>query len=105
GGQAQTSTAELYRARTQRVKTMLVDVPVAPGVDVYVFAGPTMLEAVERYNLFSGGGAMPPMWGLGIHYRGYAKYGEEDSLALATRIRDQHIPCDTWGVEPGWQAH
>jgi alpha-D-xyloside xylohydrolase len=99
-----TSTAELYRARAPRDKTMVVDVPAARGVDVYVFAGPTMLDAVQRYNLFSGGGALPPLWGLGIHYRGYAPYGAADSLALATRFRADHIPCDVWGVEPGWQT-
>ncbi|HXC34733.1 MAG TPA: TIM-barrel domain-containing protein [Candidatus Acidoferrales bacterium] len=105
GNEVQTSTADLYRARVQSVKTMLVDVPAAKGVDVYIFAGPTMLDAVERYNLFSGGGAMPPLWGLGVQYRGYARYGAAESLALATRIRDAHIPCDVWGVEPGWQSH
>jgi alpha-D-xyloside xylohydrolase len=101
----QTSTAELYRPRAQRLKTMLVDVPAAKGVDVYVFAGPTMLQAVERYNLFSGGGAVPPLWGLGVQYRGYTKYGAAETLALAGRIRDAHMPCDVWGVEPGWQSH
>jgi alpha-D-xyloside xylohydrolase len=100
----QTSTTELYRAGTQKLKTMLVDIPAAKGVDVYVFAGPTMLEAVDRYNLFSGGGAMPPLWGLGLQYRGYAKYGAAETLALAARIRDAHMPCDVWGVEPGWQS-
>jgi alpha-D-xyloside xylohydrolase len=91
-------------AREQRMKTMLVDVPAARGVDVYIFAGPTMLEAVERYNLFSGGGAVPPLWGLGVQYRGYAKYGAADTLSLAARIRAAHMPCDVWGVEPGWQS-
>ncbi|HTV42616.1 MAG TPA: TIM-barrel domain-containing protein [Candidatus Sulfotelmatobacter sp.] len=105
GNGAQTSVDDLYRARAQRVKTMLVDVPAAKGLDVYVFAGPTMLDAVERYNLFSGGGAMPPLWGLGVQYRGYVRYGAAQSLALAARIRDAHIPCDVWGVEPGWQSH
>jgi len=104
GGEVQTSTTELYRARARRDKTMLVDVPAAKGVDVYVLAGPTILDAVKRYNLFSGGGAMPPLWGLGVHYRGYAKFGAEESLALARRLRDQHMPCDVWGVEPGWQT-
>jgi alpha-D-xyloside xylohydrolase len=103
-GEIQTSTAELYRAREKGLKTMLVDVPAAKGVDVYVFAGPTMLQAVERYNLFSGGGAMPPLWGLGVHYRGYTKYGAAETLALAARIRASHMPCDVWGVEPGWQS-
>jgi alpha-D-xyloside xylohydrolase len=105
GGEAQTSTTELYRPRTQRTKTMLVDLPSAKGMDVYVFAGPTMLEAVQRYNLFSGGGAVPPLWGLGVQYRGYTKYGAKETLALAARIRAAHMPCDVWGVEPGWQSH
>jgi alpha-D-xyloside xylohydrolase len=102
--EVQTSTTELYRARERRTKTMLVDVPVAKGVDIYVFEGPTMLDAVERYNLFSGGGAVPPLWGLGVQYRGYAKFGASESLALAGRVRAAHIPCDVWGVEPGWQS-
>ena len=101
----QTSTTALYQARAQRVKTMLVDVPVAKGVDVYIFAGPTMIQAVERYNLFSGGGAVPPLWGLGVQYRGYTRYGAKETLALAARIRAAHMPCDAWGVEPGWQSH
>jgi len=62
------------------------------------------LDAVQRYNLFSGGGALPPLWGLGVHYRGFASYGAADSLALAARFRTDHIPCDVWGVEPGWQS-
>lgn len=101
----QTSTTELYKARAQKFRSMLVDVPAARGVDVYIFAGPAMLTAVERYNLFSGGGVVPPLWGLGVHYRGYTKYGAKDTLDLAARIRSQHIPCDVWGVEPGWQSH
>lgn len=104
-GKIRTSTTELYRPEAQNAKTMLVDVPAAKGVDIYLFAGPAMLDAVERYNLFSGGGAMPPMWGLGVQYRGYARYGAEETLALAKRIRAAHVPCDVWGVEPGWQSH
>src|SRR4030095_3219015 len=41
----------------------------APGVDVYVFAGPTTLDAVRRFNLFNGGGLLPPRWGLGFTQR------------------------------------
>jgi alpha-D-xyloside xylohydrolase len=41
----------------------------ANGVEVYVFAGPTTLDAVRRYNLFNGGGALPPRWGLGFTQR------------------------------------
>ena len=84
---------------------MLVDVPVAQGLDVYIFAGPTMLDAVERYNLFSGGGAMPPLWGLGIHYRGYARYGaEETARASPIAWGRSTCPAMSGSVEPGWQS-
>jgi alpha-D-xyloside xylohydrolase len=38
----------------------------ANGVEVYVFAGPTSLDVVRRFNLFNGGGVLPPRWGLGF---------------------------------------
>ena len=30
-----------------------------PGLEVYVFEGPTAMEAIQRYNLFCGGGVLP----------------------------------------------
>ena len=99
-----TSTTDLYRPRELNAKMMLVDVPVAQGADVYIFAGPTMKQAVQRYNLFSGGGCLPPMWGLGIWYRGKGDFGPEDCLKLGKSFRETHMPCDVWGLEPGWQS-
>jgi len=74
------------------------------GVDVYVFGGPALVDAVKRYNLFSGGGAVPPLWGLGMWYRGAGNFSAKASEELAKTFRDQNIPCDVWGVEPGWQT-
>ena len=100
-----TSTEELYRQRELNAKIVLADVPAAKGVDVYVFGGPTMKEAVQRYNLFSGGGCLPPIWGLGVWYRGKTEFGPRDCLKLSQSFREDHIPCDVWGLEPGWQSH
>lgn len=86
-------------------KTMTVEIPTARGVDVYIFAGPQMKDAVCRYNLFSGGGCLPPLWGLGVLYRGYGKYDSANVLKLAGYFREHHIPCDVFGLEPGWQSH
>ena len=74
-------------------------------MDVYVFGGPRMREAVQRYNLFSGGGPLPPRWGLGIWYRVKSDCRQEDALRLASEFRDRRIPCDVVGLEPGWQSH
>jgi alpha-D-xyloside xylohydrolase len=82
-----------------------VDIPHTSGVDVYLFAGPTMLDAVKRYNVFSGGGIIPPEWGLGFWYRMDAQASQQSALAFANEFRDHKIPCDVLGLEPGWQTH
>jgi alpha-D-xyloside xylohydrolase len=87
------------------VGTVTVEVPNAEGVDVYLFAGPTMLDAVKRYNVFSGGGIEPPEWGLGFWYRMDARTNQESALALGKEFREHKIPCDVIGLEPGWQTH
>jgi alpha-D-xyloside xylohydrolase len=82
-----------------------VQVDQAPGVDVYFFSGPAMLDAVRRFNLFSGGGVNPPEWGLGFWYRTQAKATGEEVLRFAKEFRERKIPCDVLGLEPGWQTH
>jgi alpha-D-xyloside xylohydrolase len=84
---------------------MIVEIPRVKGADVYLFAGPDMLAAVRRYNLFSGGGVLPPEWGLGFWYRADKDFSQADGLALAKEFRDAKIPCDVFGLEPGWQTH
>jgi len=84
---------------------VVVEIPFALGVDVYIFAGPTMRQSVQRYNLFSGGGALPPRWGLGIWYRCRNDFAQEQVMAIAREFRQSQIPCDVIGLEPGWQSH
>ncbi len=82
-----------------------IEVPRAKGVDVYLFAGPSMRQAVQRYNLFAGGGLVPPEWGLGFWYRAEQHDDSESVKKLAGEFRDRKIPCDVIGLEPGWQTH
>lgn len=103
-GLSGSSTEELYQARSGGLRELVVEVPVAQGVDAYLFAGPTLKDAVRRYNLFSGGGCLPPMWGLGAWYRAYGKATRGEVEGIAARIRADGIPCDVLGLEPGWQT-
>jgi len=82
-----------------------VEVPRASGADVYLFGGPEMLDAVRRYNVFSGGGVVPPEWSLGFWYRMDARGTQQSALALAQEFRERKMPCDVIGLEPGWQTH
>ncbi|MDR3710138.1 MAG: glycoside hydrolase family 31 protein [Capsulimonadaceae bacterium] len=81
-----------------------IEVPVAQGVDIYVFSGPTALDAVRRYNLYSGGGPLVPRWGLGVWYRAHGKSTQAEVEALASDLRETGVPCDVIGLEPGWQT-
>ena len=84
---------------------ILIEIPEARGVDLYIFGGPDMRVAVQGYNLFSGGGALPPRWGLGFWYRCYGQFNQPEVLAMAEELRKSRIPCDVLGLEPGWQSH
>ena len=92
----------LKKAKEER--RIIIDIPHVDGVDVYLFAG-NICESVQRYNLFSGGGCVPPMWGLGMWYRMYGGCDQQTFLKLARRFRDENMPMDVLGVEPGWHSH
>ncbi len=76
----------------------------AEGVEVYVFEGPTPLEAVRRFNLFNGGGALPPRWGLGFTQRVERLYTAADVEKEAAEFEERGFPLDFIGLEPGWQS-
>lgn len=90
---------------SDQTSSVLAEVPNSSGVDVYLFAGPSLLEAVRRFNLFSGGGITPPEWGLGFWYRADSNAKDTAVMALAKEFRERNIPCDVFGLEPGWQSH
>jgi alpha-D-xyloside xylohydrolase len=94
-----------HNLQSDQSAQIYVEVPQARGVDVYLFAGPTMLDAVRRYNLFSGGGVLPPDWGLGFWYRADSHATQQYAESLAHEFRASQIPCDVFGLEPGWQTH
>jgi len=98
------SVEGLYQNRTPASGYVVADIPGAKGVEVFIFEGPDMLNALQRYNLFSGGGALPPIWSLGVKYRMDANFNQQQVGHLAAYFRQNHIPCDVIGLEPRWQT-
>ncbi|WP_235941599.1 TIM-barrel domain-containing protein [Paenibacillus puerhi] len=76
----------------------------AEGARLYVFGGPTTEDAVRRYNLFCGGGTLPPKWGLGFWHRVPTMYNAAQALDEAMEFRKRGFPCDVIGLEPGWHT-
>ncbi len=76
----------------------------AQGVEMYVFGGTTMLDVVRRYNLFCGGGCLPPRWGLGFWQRVPTKYSSEEVLGEVAEFEKRGFPLSVVGLEPGWMS-
>jgi alpha-D-xyloside xylohydrolase len=103
-GKGGNSVEELYKSDNKASGYVAVDIPGAKGIEVFVFAGPDLKTAMQRYNLFSGGGALPAIWGLGVKYRVKADFNQYQVDKMAAYFRDNHIPCDVLGLEPRWQT-
>lgn len=76
----------------------------AGGVEIYVFAGPKPLDAIKRYNLFNGGGYLPPKWGLGFTQRVMTRFTAAEVEKEIDTFREKGYPLDFVGLEPGWQS-
>ena len=76
----------------------------ADGVEIIVFAGENVLDTVKRYNLYCGGGCMPPKWGLGIWKRVPTLNTDKDVLEEVKEFEKRNIPLDVIGLEPGWHT-
>lgn len=99
------SEAAIYALkRAKEERKIIIDIPAAEGVELYLFEG-NIPEVVQRYNLFSGGGCVPPMWGLGMWYRIYGGSDEKALEKLAEQFREEKLPMNVLGLEPGWHSH
>jgi alpha-D-xyloside xylohydrolase len=99
------TTVDLYGKQHTASNDVSISVNGADGMELYIIGGPDMRGVLQRYNLFSGGGAIPPLWGLGFKYRVKATFNEKQVTAIAGYFRENNIPCDMLGLEPGWQTH
>lgn len=106
-----TDTETLYAVRSAPAESvMVIDIPGAEGIDIYIIEGENITDITAQYNMLAGGGCVlsqggVPDWGLGVFYRCYSKYTGGQVLDLARYFRDRSLPCDIFGLEPGWQSH
>lgn len=97
-----TSDAKNWKARPL---SDAVEVSVqGKGLEIYLFAGKTTLEVVQRYNLYCGGGVLPPKWGLGFWHRMHTQSSADDVMREINDFKKNDFPLDVLGLEPGWQS-
>ena len=76
----------------------------AEGVEIVLFGGPTMLDVVRRFNLYNGGGTLPPRWGLGFWQRVPTLFSEKDVQHEVEEFEKRDFPLSVIGLEPGWMS-
>jgi alpha-glucosidase (family GH31 glycosyl hydrolase) len=77
----------------------------AASTEVYVFAGKNAMEVVQRYNLYCGGGVLPPKWGLGFSHRTPTLFSDQQIMEEVNAFEAKGYPLSVIGLEPGWQTH
>ncbi|WOK04573.1 glycoside hydrolase family 31 protein [Imperialibacter roseus] len=84
-------------------KSDVVEIVIPDGnAEIIVFNGETPLNTVRKYNLYQGGGVLPPKWGLGFTYRSHTRHTAEEVLAEVQEFEHNEFPLDFIGLEPGW---
>lgn len=76
----------------------------AEGVEVILFSGADMQQVVQRYNLYNGGGTLPPRWGLGFWHRVPSLYTDEQVSKEVEEFEKRDFPLSVIGLEPGWMT-
>ena len=74
------------------------------GLEMVVFAGENLQDVVARYNLYCGGGVLPPLWGLGFWHRTPSDFTDQQAEAEIEAFADHRMPLDVLGLEPGWMT-
>lgn len=69
-----------------------------------VYGGPKSIDAIQRFNLYNGGGCLPPRWGLGFTQRVQSLYTANQVKAEVEEFIKRKYPLDFIGLEPGWQS-
>lgn len=74
------------------------------GVELVFFSGKSMLDVVRRFNLYNGGGVLPPKWGLGFWHRVPTLFSEEQVKEEVGEFKKRGFPLSVIGLEPGWMT-
>ena len=74
------------------------------AAEVIIFAGDSLKSSIAKYNLFCGGGFLPPKWALGFWYRFASLKSQADVMAETDEFLEKGINIDVLGLEPGWMS-
>ena len=75
------------------------------NVDYYVMAGEDFNELLDVYTELTGKPKLPPEWSFGLWYLCHTRADDYEVVNEALKFREEEIPCDVIGLEPGWMEN
>ncbi len=72
-------------------------------IDYYLMYGPSPQKVVEEYAWLTGKPPLPPLWSLGFQQSRYSYMSQSKVLAVARRLRADHIPADAIYLDIDYQ--
>ncbi|MBQ8717946.1 MAG: DUF5110 domain-containing protein [Clostridia bacterium] len=73
-------------------------------MNFYFLYGPSFKTILTNWSELAGRMAMPPLYALGLTYRGYGQWNEDQLYEAIVSQLNAGIAIDIAGVEPGWQT-
>ncbi len=72
------------------------------GIDVILFAAPTLTERLRDYTALTGRAQRPPLWAFG-YWMGRCRYhSDTEMLAVGSTLRQHQVPADVLHLDPDW---
>ncbi|MBR4442242.1 MAG: ABC transporter substrate-binding protein, partial [Clostridia bacterium] len=78
---------------------------VETGAVVYLFRGDTPRDVTALFIRLTGGGCLPPKWGLGLWHRVHIRHDEGAVMKELDEFASHGLHVDVLGLEPGWQSN
>jgi alpha-D-xyloside xylohydrolase len=70
-------------------------------VDLFVFLGAPK-DVLDEYTKLTGKAPMPPLWSFGLWMSRISYFSEEETRAVAAKLRENRIPSDVIHLDTGW---
>ena len=91
-------TADVGHRRPSVLGTTLDDA----GMDVILFAAPTLKQRLRDYTALTGRAQRPPLWAFG-YWMGRCRYhSDTQMLDVGRTLRHHQVPADVLHLDPDW---
>lgn len=74
-------------------------------LDFFLITGADYRVMLDRYTQITGRPMLLPQWAYGLTWINFINANQWQVLDNALRFRESKIPCDGFGLEPGWNKY